>query len=499
MSNSDFEKQVKQRMDDLQFVPSEPVWQQVEKIINKRKKRRFVFLWLFLLFLGAGGSFIWLEQTGSKKEAGLGGMQQKTTDAGSINSSLTKNNNPIQQSTTANNKSVITDKNTGKTTHTDLLSGTTKDGRGQENSSVANLSGKQRTPTNRQLHSLESAHAGSKNIHGSGRPNKKQAAVADITVTSGNSSMEEKNNENKTAEDSRDDARVPGIIADTNKVVVANIPTVGKAKNTNADKKQSKDSLLEKLQQATGKKRSKWEWGISGRVGMSTISSGFKGLLFGNTEYNSGLMYAPSTGNYTAAFPYSNKPSPIRPGIAYAVGFSLRKVYKNFNLLTGINYNVFSTRMTVGTRVDSANLISQGTSLFANVNGYYRNSYIGLPGNNYTNYFHLLEIPVALEKRLGNKSPFSVSAGLSIAALLSSTALHYDAQNNIYFKDNGLINTTQLGFTAGLHYKLIDSRQLLIQLGPEFNYSLTNVYKRNWYSSNHLFNASLGLRMYLKK
>jgi len=60
---NEFEKQVQQKMEELNFVPSEPVWEKIEEQIRKKKDRRKAFLWLpFLLLLLAGGSW-WLSST----------------------------------------------------------------------------------------------------------------------------------------------------------------------------------------------------------------------------------------------------------------------------------------------------------------------------------------------------------------------------------------------------------------------------------------------------
>ena len=58
MPENDFEKQVQQKMDELQFVPSDAVWHEVEKQIDGRKKRRLYFYGC-LLFL-----FYWVAPHG---------------------------------------------------------------------------------------------------------------------------------------------------------------------------------------------------------------------------------------------------------------------------------------------------------------------------------------------------------------------------------------------------------------------------------------------------
>ena len=56
MQDQNFEKQVKQKMEELSLTPSEPVWQKVEEQIRKKRDRRRLLFWLpfTVLFLGGG-------------------------------------------------------------------------------------------------------------------------------------------------------------------------------------------------------------------------------------------------------------------------------------------------------------------------------------------------------------------------------------------------------------------------------------------------------------
>src|SRR5829696_1443549 len=52
-----FEKEVQQKMGELNLTPSAPVWEKIELEIKPEKKRRRVFIWLFfglLLLVGSG-------------------------------------------------------------------------------------------------------------------------------------------------------------------------------------------------------------------------------------------------------------------------------------------------------------------------------------------------------------------------------------------------------------------------------------------------------------
>ena len=62
MHENNFEKQVREKMEQLQFDPAETVWLNVDKEINKEKKRRGPLLWLIVStwYFAAGRRWILL-------------------------------------------------------------------------------------------------------------------------------------------------------------------------------------------------------------------------------------------------------------------------------------------------------------------------------------------------------------------------------------------------------------------------------------------------------
>ena len=54
MQENDFEKQVRHKMDGFHLRPSEPVWLGINEELNKKKRRRLLFIPLFALLLIAG-------------------------------------------------------------------------------------------------------------------------------------------------------------------------------------------------------------------------------------------------------------------------------------------------------------------------------------------------------------------------------------------------------------------------------------------------------------
>ena len=60
---NNFEKQVQQKMDELSFVPTEPVWKKIEEQIRQKKDRSKLIIWLPMLLLLLAGGFWWLNST----------------------------------------------------------------------------------------------------------------------------------------------------------------------------------------------------------------------------------------------------------------------------------------------------------------------------------------------------------------------------------------------------------------------------------------------------
>ena len=73
MSNEFFEKKLEQELKGLHIQPSAAVWQQVEKRIQKERKRRIIFWWIFSSSILIAGTGIWLTEENSTRD------EQKTS------------------------------------------------------------------------------------------------------------------------------------------------------------------------------------------------------------------------------------------------------------------------------------------------------------------------------------------------------------------------------------------------------------------------------------
>jgi hypothetical protein len=126
---------------------------------------------------------------------------------------------------------------------------------------------------------------------------------------------------------------------------------------------------------------------------------------------------------------------------------------------------------------------------------YYANSGTG----NYTNQYHFIEIPVRVQQRLGRRSPLFVNLGLSAGRLVASNALQYDAQKNVYYRDNSLFDKTQFTLSGGLGIRLYLKKAGTLEIVPRLQYGLTNLFRYDVYGARHLLFGGLELRWIFRK
>jgi Outer membrane protein beta-barrel domain len=510
MPENNFEKQVQQKMNELHFVPSAVVWQEVEKQISERKRRRVLFIWLpFLVLMLGGAFFLYYSNTGkqiNKKDfAGekksspviekitqkdpvpASGLAKNGTSKINIDTIATAYKNVVKETAIADNndkaqtiaagKNIQHNRNPLQEEHlTDRLHVVTGSDYNEGNADVNKNNNKRGGHFLYETKTLKADRK--KNSH---KPHTTKSVVTEdgIVVTNTDESKTENNKkENVVAPDSK---------------AVSNLPekdTAAANNNLAATKDENKDSAINTKKQdsaaiaaknkVAGKKK-KIEWGINVNAGVSNISQSFSRLLSNTPAFDLNYLSSPTAGTNNSSPAGS---SGVKPGFGFAAGIFISKsLGKNVSLLAGLNYNYLSTSLTTGGKIDT------GVSV-----GQYR------PGSTatYTNRFHFIEVPVMIEKQLGSLSRFSIEAGVAFSLLAGSNALQYDGQKNIYYVDNSYINKAQWSLQAGFNYRLLQ-KKIKLEIGPQFNYGINKFFKKELYGSRHLFFAGVSTRIFLGK
>jgi hypothetical protein len=93
----------------------------------------------------------------------------------------------------------------------------------------------------------------------------------------------------------------------------------------------------------------------------------------------------------------------------------------------------------------------------------------------------------------------NLNAGLSLNRLIETNALLFDHYNRAYYSNERLMRKTQINFIGGVNVKLALNKTTAIYLGPQFQYSLSNLSKYGKYDNQHLFSWGLKASFFFHK
>lgn len=501
MSDHEFEKQVQARMGELKLRPSEAVWTHVERRIRRERRRRRLVLWipLLLLMLGAGGYFVFTNQPAAGPSTTA---THTTTPSANHQNTVTPDNNSTQTTPgteTATDPSPV-DKN---------KSTANKDNNNdhQERSPITI----KQQPGKNQLRIT-----GQQPVFLSDLPIKnKKDNPANIVEKDNNIADKETGRQVAVVEDPpvRDRSETTGNVQPTDSAMAmqpasTDSATIKKAAVLPQNELPNTATAVLPPAKAKTKKSSNWQWGIQGNAGGSHIA---KGGLFDilNSENKALEDLASNAYAFPSPIPIPvNKPSEIRTGKSWSIGGFIQKpLSKRFSLSTGVQYSYFSVHTQVGTLIANARTVNNALSVSQVVDRYYQGStnqatpWGGYRLMDYTNRYHFLEIPVTLHTQLnkGKRLPIILDLGVTASRLLTTTALHYDGTNDVYYKDNSFFNKTQLAITSTVNVALFHKKAHPVWIGPRINYQLTNLLKKEVSAGQHLWSFGVNAKFFLKK
>ncbi len=415
MHENKFERQVREKMDQLGFDPTDSVWTRVDQEIKKDKKRRKPLFWILLtgLIVAGGVTDLMLNQKENKRSDEANHKVRadesgKIVSAGSNSASLHSENPALDTKGVKISAKKIKEKT-------------------------------------------------EKNAVAENNTFQKSEDIAEPPIETAAA------NENALSSDTPKAAPVSG--EQTNKTVRAD--SVSGKENA---KIKNKDT-----------KKSPWSIGFTGSVGASNVNQS----LFQSQN--------PTSLSYSTYYPANavsgppaviNTPSAANAGFSFVVGvFVNRNLSKRIAGSIGLGYHYYSTGIHIGTPVDSARTVYSGFALSTSVNSYYRNG----DGKDYTNQYHFIELPVNLSFQLNKspKTPLNWEAGVSLAWLISSNALHFDPYTNVYFENDQLFSKIQWNVQTAIliGFPVHDHK---IQIGPQVQYSLSSLLKNSGSYPGHL-------------
>ncbi len=474
MPENEFEKQVKELMEELHFSPSAPVWERIKQRISERKRRVWPIFFLFISVAILSGYFLYVDTKHHSKNI------NKNIEAVKISSTKKLTGNTSEE---RNNK---------KDSAFKLQSQQLSVNKSNHVSSFKNL--KNDTLVFNQTSSISKNNPALtlKNLKDDklvfNQPSAKKNNAKEIIDTSKNlltkTQTSESNNDSNTK-----------LIAQQQKPDANNI---FKDSITNSIEDSSKEinSEPEKYNAITKKKKQpkkiiipgKWQFGIIAMFGRSNLTDNV-------TSFNNDKTLQVNPAFNNTGTPFSNYQTvlknPYNANNAYKFGVSVqRKISKRSSLNTGLNFVHLSSKSNTALNLDSS-LVPVLDYIQSNNSpvSFYR---VG-SAKTYTNNFNFIEIPVTFQSTLFHANNFSVlyDGGISVMRLISSKALIYDNHTNNFFSNDALFRKTQFQLTAGVNLQLKIKNAGSILLGPDFNYSLSPYLKNNNYSRLHFIDYGL--------
>ncbi len=504
MHDPSFEQQVQQKMQKLEFTPSESVWNNIDNALSSRKKSRaFPIFWAAVFFglsIGVAGTWLYFKTSGAYEAAGSRNMASAER-AGAKDAPTTKADG-TDSPAAANNNGQAVSKN-GVTS-----GGESEAGRrvqeGIAKTDRSGISGIAAVPAQRA--SNEKTNQSAEN-----KPERAGHSVAVAAMDAGNGSRKGKTGPVAeraevwpVAEDDKDgpndpDSRSTDLSVKTTKPARTPYPYIPRLANMTLARNGVGASLLTTKKSSTGldklpRSSRAWQFGFSTSVGYSSVQKpwlthmGENGLASANANMYNVLA---ANANYST----NKRPlSPVTPGLSFTAGMLARKsLSSRWSASAGLNLHYYSTQTKVGEEIDgyqpiAASLLTTGAGSPQRRYPYYA---IG-NDQQLTNKYYFLELPVAVQYKLNHSRewPVYLEGGASVSYLVGSNAVYYSDDNAVYYKDIKELNKTQVhlstGVMAGLPIKGVQ-----VQAGPQVQYSLTSLDNVAVTSDQHLLYVGL--------
>jgi len=461
---SEFEKNVRRRMEGLRLHPSAEVWQRVEEQIrqNKRKRRILFFIIFSLIGLALAGYGIFNFPVRSGLNSGVASV--RTNDG---------------QKKAPKNSSSQTIPNEAKIIENIPLYAEPVKTR----KAVANARLAQTFTVNRRL---------SKNVN---RSNVKERSSEEAS-----SSTQEISSTQKT-EYQVDTTQVANLNSlslnnyrsmhrdNQNKIVNPLDSKIIGANDSAVSNSPEKPTSVKKPRM---KNQGKWKWGINISLGASTITKeafSFKGA-------SSSDVYAMSVpGSSTGGGPTSGVfygPSGNNVAFAFQAGFQMKnEISPRSSMSSGLMYTYMADKIKVG---QSGGYNQSSASSRAAY-------YAATPQNTYKEHFHFIELPLTYDWRMTKNSNryFSLTGGMSGSYLVSTNALVYDtAQHGIYYQNNSLFTRMHFNLMAGTAYH-VSTTKTEFAIGPKFSFDLTKLINSDVDKRKYFLYVGLDTRLFFER
>ncbi len=478
MQENNFEKQVRERLDELRFQPTAPVWQQVSTHIRKRRKRRRLAYFTLAGLILATAAIGWpslRKWTGNKEPVA------QNASAKDVAKSNTSSSAKQAEANTSDAPANLTDRlpnanNNGSSQQAsgsdNVVSGLKAVDPPTDASSAASVKGSS---------DFIKAPVSSKEMAGRGNSIRNSQPAIGRESTKANRQMADRAKPlDESGKDNYKELPQTTIVSATENISQFKIDQVSELHQ------QNQIALEDKLHEINGKgvhiaeskpsnpSRKKISWGLEFSAGISKRRDQALPGIFKNQQVMDLYQGSPLTmGPAASQAIVRSFPSQSQPGMAFSLGATAKlPLTKRLNLRAGLRYSYQSEQIKVGMRKDTTVVITN----FASQSVTTRTVYEGRFNRPYTNRYHFVELPIGIDMQLnrGRKTPIYFELGAAPSYMIGSNALVYDtAFSGIYYKDRSVLQRFQLSATSALSIELGSRKGPRWSIGPELRMQLT--------------------------
>ena len=504
MQENEFEKRMQQKMEALRWEPGEAVWQNVHAQVGKgnKRKRRFAIILLLLVTFLAGS--LWLADLQFHK-----GPQSKSADNKAskkiATSSSAKTPNEDQQAkdivptvasskintTDDHSKSLLPEENTGE--------------KNNKNSAVFSSSVKpilrvtnKKNNNNALHHNITISDVVNNQYTNEIAISSKSKKIRKTTkgkaiITTTPAEIGENEEEEKVV--SKTNQQQPIIETSTNKQenLKKEIIAISKQPDTISTPKE----VIAIMQKSSDKKEKKKGWVKSLLLGAGrSNSSQFNLQKLAQANYDGSTGAIPGNGTTSPVDSLSARnynPSATKPGFTFSAAVQVAyPLTKKLAVGIGLKYQLITTSIATGKKIDTA--IASGSFNSSRGSIYQQGN-----TNTYTNFYHLLTIPVSFSAQIASIKDKAVTAGIDVnfSRLLSTSALLFNYANGTYYKGSDVFNKTLVGLSGHLQVNLAGKNKKPFYIGPDFYYSLTPQAPSGMYANSHYKSYGITLQKVL--
>jgi len=479
MQENNFEKEVRQVMQEFSITPSENLWQQVKADLDEKKKSKR--RWWFAAMIFSACLLL----------PSLLLNDLKRTNDKTANNIAIENSNPVKSvtpevATESESKQIRENKDDQSVTDEKTvmlakvkLSSTNKQAQSSKEEAVIN-----------QKENNNSIAQQTPPIKNSAVKTAKQFVISKkkiITVSNGE--VAENNGQEEKAD-----------VASLDELSKIN-PECLEPISFNADVERSvvqiqpiKLAKLEPLHKSTAavrsnksKAKNKGHFEIVAAGGKFSLSdkSLFGGVFNSDPAKalsSAGLDYASGGVGITDTVLYAQ--SYLKSGTSFSLGLNyVKSISKKTSVSLGAGFRYGNTRL------DSKSYLAYPTTSTSNI-GYSR----ALESVSTSNRFYFIDLPIQIQSLIGSgkRLPLYWNAGLQYSYLIHSLTPQYNAVQNTF--SSSVLTRNIFGISAGLDVALFKNKKAAFKIGPSLYYSFSKAANKDLYKNMHYHFAGIQVK-----